>query len=58
MATLVNNNELVSVSELAKRLGVSKQTIYNKIRRGELAAKRFERGQYHGYLILNGDEEA
>lgn len=52
----LNAKECVGVSELAKRLGVSKQTIYNKIRRGELAAKRFERGQYHGYLILNDDE--
>ena len=53
----LNINECVSVSDLAKQLGVSKQTIYNKIKRGELAAQRFGRGQYNGYLISKNEQD-
>ena len=54
-----DNNEWVSVSELAKHLNVSHQTIYNRIRKGVYETKTFHRGVYKGFLIKysidNGD---
>lgn len=43
--------EWVSVSELAQRLGKSKQTIYNKIRQGCYETKVFNRGSMRGLLV-------
>lgn len=45
------NNEWVSVSELAKHLNVSKQTIYNRVRAGKYDTQSFNRGKYNGFLI-------
>lgn len=45
------NIEWVSPSSLARRLGVSCQTIYNRIARGQYVAKAFRRGKYKGWLI-------
>ena len=52
------NQEWVTASTLAKRLGVSTQTVRNRVRRGDYEVKEFQRGQYNGYLILapKGDE--
>ena len=59
MEAAVSNNEWVSVSELAKHLKVSHQTIYNRIRKGVYETKTFHRGVYKGFLIKynidNGD---
>lgn len=49
------NNELVSVSELAKRLNVSRQAIYNRVRKGQYKTLAFSRGSYSGYLIKYED---
>lgn len=46
-----NNIEMVSVSTLAQRLGVSEQTIRNRIRKGVYEAVTFQRGKMIGYLI-------
>lgn len=51
----VNNNnvqdiEWVSVSELADRLGTTKQTIYNHIKQGYYPTKEFKRGKMRGLL--------
>lgn len=46
-----NNTEWVSVSELASRLKVSKQTIYNRLKDGIYEFQSFNRGKYHGFLI-------
>ena len=51
MEAAVSNNEWVSVSELAKHLNVSHQTIYNRIRKGVYETKTFSRGVYKGFLI-------
>ena len=45
------NNEWISVSELAKHLNTSKQTIYNRIRKGMYETQSFQRGAYKGFLI-------
>lgn len=45
------NYELVSASTLAKRLGVSTTTIYNRIARGDYETKNFSRGTMNGVLI-------
>ena len=41
----------VSVSEMAKMQGVSKQTIYNRIREGLYETQTFQRGKMNGILI-------
>lgn len=46
-----NNEEWISVSEMAKRLGCTKQTVYNKIARKEYQTKEFSRGSMRGLLI-------
>lgn len=43
--------EWVSVSDLAKRLNVTNQTVYNKIRCGEYQTIKFKRGKYNGILV-------
>ena len=40
----MQTNEWVSVSTMAKRLGVSKQTVYNRIKKGGYDTQTFERG--------------
>ena len=40
----MQTNEWVSVSTMAKRLGVSKQTVYNRIKKGWFDTQTFERG--------------
>jgi predicted DNA-binding protein YlxM (UPF0122 family) len=52
-----DNERLVSVSDYARQLGVSKQAIYNRINSGKLKAQRFERGNYHGFLVIVSDDE-
>lgn len=46
-----NNYEWVSVSEYAKRIGKSKQTVYNMIKANRLETKSFKRGSMIGLLI-------
>ena len=43
--------EWVSVSSLAAQLNVSKQTIYNRIARGQYPTQTFKRGSMNGVLI-------
>lgn len=43
--------EWVSVSELAQRLGVSDQTIYNHIKEGLYETMEFQRGTMKGILV-------
>lgn len=43
--------EWISASEYAARFGVSKQTVYNKIKSEELVARPFKRGLYNGYIV-------
>lgn len=45
------NDDWISVSQLAVQLGVTKQTIYNKIARGEYKTKVFQRGSMRGLLV-------
>lgn len=48
-----NNNmdEWVSASELAKRLGVSTQTIYNRAKKHRYETMVFKRGVMNGILL-------
>ena len=46
-----NNYDWVSVSEYAKRLGKSKQTVYNMVKANKLESKQFKRGSMIGLLI-------
>jgi excisionase family DNA binding protein len=46
-----NNEEWVSVSDMAQRLGVSKQTVYNYIKEHRFATKEFSRGTMRGLLV-------
>lgn len=41
----------VSVSEYAKRIGKSKQTVYNMVKERKLESKTFRRGTMIGLLI-------
>lgn len=45
------NYEYVSISTLAKRLGVSGQTIRNRIKEGQYETMQFKRGVMNGLLI-------
>lgn len=50
-----NNNgteEWISVSELANRIGKTKQTAYNQIKAGLWQTKEFTRGTMKGILVL------
>jgi hypothetical protein len=55
-----DNLDWIGVSSLAKLLNVSKQTIYNRIRRGVYPTKNFARGTMNGMLVgvvkQNGQE--
>lgn len=47
-----NKYELLSVGEMAKRIGVSSQTIYNRIAQGLYETVEFKRGsKMRGFLI-------
>ena len=46
------NDDWISVSEMAKRLGCTKQTIYNHIKAGRYKTKEFCRGSMRGILVL------
>lgn len=46
-----NDYDWVSVSEYAKRLGKSKQTVYNMVKVNKLESKSFKRGSMIGLLI-------
>ena len=46
------NEDWISVSEMAKRLGCTKQTIYNHIKDGRYKTKEFHRGSMRGILVL------
>ena len=46
------NEDWISVSEMAKRLGCTKQTIYNHIKDGRYKTKEFCRGSMRGILVL------
>lgn len=45
------NVEWISVSECAKRIGKSEQTVRNNIRNGILTAKEFQRKSMKGFLV-------
>lgn len=49
-------NDMLSVSELAERLGVSKQTIYNRVRKGIYASTTFNRGKMRGILVYYNEK--
>lgn len=51
MAALENEYEWVSISTMAKRMGVSGQTIRNRIKEGFFDTLNFERGAMKGILI-------
>jgi transposase len=46
-----NDYEWLSVSDVAKRIGKSKQTIYNWCANGKCKFKTFNRGKMIGILI-------
>ena len=45
------NEEWIGISEYAKRVGKSKQTIYNWVRSGKVEVIDFKRGKMRGILI-------
>lgn len=45
------NTEWISISTLAERLGVTKQTVYNRVKQGMYPTKEFKRGTMRGVLI-------
>lgn len=45
------NEEWIGISEYAKMVGKSKQTIYNWVRSGKVESKTFSRGSMRGILI-------
>lgn len=47
----MTETEWVSVSTMAKRAGVSSQTIRNRIREGLYETQTFERGTMKGILV-------
>lgn len=51
MEALGNEYEWVSISTMAKRLGVSGQTIRNRIKEGFYETLKFQRGAMNGILI-------
>ena len=46
-----NNYSWISVSEYAKMLGKSKQTVYNMVKANKLESKQFKRGSMIGLLV-------
>lgn len=51
------NEEWISVSELAQRIGKTKQTAYNQIKAGLWVSKEFTRGSMKGILVLYRNEK-
>ena len=51
------NEEWISVSELARRVGKTKQTCYNQIKAGLWETKTFSRGSMIGILVLYKNEK-
>lgn len=51
MAIVDKGYELLSVGDVAKRIGVSTQTIYNYIQEGRWETITFRRGKYKGLLV-------
>lgn len=45
------NDDWISVSEMAKRLGVTKQTCYNHLKQNRYEYKTFSRGSMRGLLV-------
>lgn len=43
--------ELLSVSDVAKKIGKTPQTVYNQIKSGVWETQEFQRGQYKGILV-------
>lgn len=43
--------EWISVSELAKRLGITTQQVYNRIKDGMYETINYQRGSMNGYLV-------
>lgn len=43
--------EMLSVSDVAKRLGKTPQTIYNQIKQGLWDTIEYKRGKYKGILV-------
>ena len=50
-------DDWVSVSEMAQRLGCTKQTIYNHIKGGRFKTKVFARGTMRGLLVCVPKDE-
>jgi len=46
-----NNYEWVSPSTLARRLGISTQMVYIRIKQGMYEAQQFDRGSMNGWLV-------
>ena len=46
-----NNEEWISVSEMAKRLNCSQQTVYNRMKQQLYEVRVFQRGKMRGFLI-------
>ena len=47
----IEQYEMLSVSTVAKRQGVSAQTIYNQIKSGMWETQEYQRGKYRGILV-------
>lgn len=45
------NYQMVSVSTVARRMGVTAQTIYNQIKAGLWETTEYQRGKYRGILV-------
>lgn len=43
--------EFIGVSTLAERLGISKQAVYCRIRKGYYDVQKYNRGSMNGWLI-------
>ena len=52
----VQESELISVSEFAKRKNISQQTVYNWIKSGLVECVEFQRGTMKGKLIKTHDK--
>lgn len=48
--------EWISVEEYARRIGKSRQTVYNRIKEGAVEWIEFKRGRMKGYLIKVTEE--
>ncbi len=51
-----NDFEWVSASTLAKRLGISTQMVYIRIKMGMYETQEFQRGSMRGYLVKTPKE--